>query len=74
VISASASQDCENCRFKLGLQFGLLLAVLVCVTLLTYCKVLDVTLLALVVGGILAFAGVSGYQASQGISRTKGSK
>jgi len=72
VISTSSAADCENCRFKLALQFGLLLAVLVCVGLLTWCRILDVTLLALVVGGILAFAGVSGYQASQGISKAKG--
>ena len=74
IMTSKQEMDCANCRFKLSLQFVLLGVTLVTVALLTWQKILDVTLLTLVVGAVLTVAGISGYQAGSAIQQSKGGK
>ena len=63
----SSKLECENCKFKLIVQAVLMGVLLVACGLLTWAKILDVSLFAVVTGGVMAFSGVAGYNASQGM-------
>ena len=64
-------EKCDDCKYRMTVHAVLLGLVLIVAALLAYSKVIDATLLALVVGGILTFAGVGGVAAARSMGAKK---